>query len=95
MRLYIEQGSLVQILVPRGLVVLNDCIMPSVISCVCWVKKGVSKEIPDQVSVTVIIISYYRKRGKGRVGKVSRNSRISHNRETFSPGHFFNLNFFE
>ena len=25
--------------------------MPSVISCVCWVKKGVSKEIPDQVSL--------------------------------------------
>jgi len=24
--------------------------MPSVISCVCWVKQGVSKEIPDQVS---------------------------------------------
>ena len=30
----------------------------------------------------------YRRRGKGRVGKVSRNSRISHNRETFPPGHF-------
>lgn len=26
--------------------------MPSVISCVCWVKKGVSKEIPDQVKLT-------------------------------------------
>ena len=47
---------------PRGFVVLNDHIMPSVISCVCWVKKGISKEIPDQVCAIVIdckLLNYF------------------------------------
>lgn len=48
--------------------------MPSVISCICWVKKGVSKEIPDQVKLTQDEIKTFLKDSEDQLKKLDLGS---------------------